>query len=282
MKRSAQLLITLVTSLTVLSCNSERYAVVFDVTNTVMTVKEKGPQSMEEEVANIPGITTSGFLHAISNFCFSKRAAIEAIEHDFRTLLVSFGEQSGSPELMVRDHNNVAVPLILTEWLRGNVSSPRLIGLLQDRAHYAVLRKIAATVFNSSIIARYTIPLHSGIQFLEKIARMLNSHDIFIMGNWEKESFEYATQKSSLRTIFNHIPRENRIISSSVHLLMPRNSAEFFALISTQADLPYDHIIFISTIPAHINASAKVGVKTIQVYNHNFDAAWQIFSTITP
>ncbi len=266
----------LITSLLITnSYTAEHYVVVFDVTNTLMTVQEKGARSMETEVAAIPGITAAGFVHAISNFCFSKKSAIEAVEKDFRSLLLSFGHQAGAPEQMIRDHNNTVVPLILVDWLLGALSGSRLIALLNDRAPYSILKKIAATVFNSTIIARYTVPIPSGVQLLTNIAHQIPPDDIFIMGNWEKDAFTIATRKAELQSIFKHIPDRNRIISSMVHLIMPRNSKDLFALISKQAEVSYDHIIFISSIPSHLRAAQSIGIICVHSGTENAENAWK-------
>lgn len=247
--------------------SARQHVIVFDLTNTLMMVKEKGTHSMQAAVEKIPGISVSGFMYVLTNLCLNP---VEAAERDFRQLLQSFGQQSGPQEGMTRDQNNEVLPKILEDWLAGRCTTPQLIGRIQKRAKYKLFKQMAVTIFNSVTMARCTVPVSGAAACIERAIALVGKPFVFIIGNWEHTAFDQCVKAPRLQSLFAEIPPAQRLISGTTHLLMPRDARTFFELIAQRSGVSLEDIIFVSSMPYHLQAATGVGVQTIALCNHNF------------
>lgn len=236
----------------------EDYVVVFDVTSTFHV----NQQTIRKEV---PGIV-NGVAYTLSKWT-SKPA--EAIENDFRNLLASLGKQQGPVELLVRDPEGRVVSELLSQWLSGAQSAMNLVQCIKNYAEYDIFKDIAQTIFNDRIIAKHTNVVPGMVACIEACAKVFGSRRLYLIGNWDPGSFVLLSRMSHAQPVFAHIPEENRLVSGLTRLLMPRNSELLFRRVAQNAQVSFDHVIFVSNMPYHLAAARNLGVYAVNFTGNN-------------
>lgn len=245
------------------------FVVVYDITATFIV----NQQTIRKEV---PGMVNGAF-YALSKWT-SKPA--EAIEQDFRTLLASLGKQQGATEMLVRDPEGRIVSELLSQWLSGAQSASNLVQCIKNYAEYDIFKDIAKTIFNDGVIARHTNAAPGITACIEQSEQLAGPNRLYLIGNWDPGSFILLARMPQHQTIFSRIPAPNCLVSGLTRLLMPRNADLLFNRIATQAQVPLDHIIFVSNMPYHISAAQRIGVKTVSFASNNPNLAVQSITAI--
>jgi hypothetical protein len=243
---------------------TSRYIIVFDITSTL----EVNQKTIRTEVPGFVG----GVTYALSTWTTKPSAAIE---QDFRNLLASFGKQQAPADLLIRDPEGRPVSEILIQWLIGAQSAAQIVQQIKLYAEYDIFNSIAKTVFNERIIAKHTHVVPSMTQCVEQCAQLLPAERLYLIGNWDPNSFAILSTMSATQAVFSKIPSPNRCISGITRLLLPRNADVIFTRIAESAQVPRDCIIFVSTMPYHIAAAQRAGVHGVALLPHNIGLTLQ-------
>jgi len=240
---------------------SQQWIIVFDLTNTLLRVDE---QSIEGEV---PGFT-AGLAYTIWNLSANPRGEIEK---KFRKLLESLnGPQQGADHQLVRGQDHHRLPLVLLNWLSGNISGYEIVQRIKSKTNYKIFVKIAETIFNAELVAKHTHATPGAPAFVEQCVRLVGSQHLYIAANWEQASLSYI---AGAKPFFRYIPAHQRLISGTTHKLLPRDAEAVAQIISERSGSSRDHIIFVSAMPYHIQAMSGTGVNAILVHQGNLPDA---------
>jgi len=231
------------------------WVIVLDPTDTLFRVDQSAIQG---EVSD----ASTSFAGALYSFWHLSTNPQKDIEKGFLQLLQSFGTQQGNTAQLIRDQDHKPVPLILVQWLSGQITSKRLIAMLIEHSDDRVFKKIAKKAFDPYILARHTHIISGALSFVVDCCALVGANYVYITGNWDAESFQLLSADSPCKQLFTYIAASNRLISGNSTLLLPRDARAIFTIITQKTKVPYSNILFVSNMEYHRIAAEALGIKT--------------------
>ncbi len=179
-------------------------------------------------------------------------------------------DYSGVNEIGVKEPGGRLLPVRMTDWLEGKISSKETLKesfrLLDQQKEYwtdsekQFLQKSLKLLFSPKLYAKNMKPLPLMRIVLQKCA---NNPDIesYIASNWDPDSFDLMYYDDSLRHIFRHFKKENIFISGFEKKVKP--DPAFFHELLDKAKLNPQECIFIDDQEENIHAARKLGMTAI-------------------
>lgn len=182
--------------------------------------------------------------------------------------------------------NTYPLPQIFCDWLAGFISSKDLLTLInnyfnhqltikKNKRELKLLRAIAQLIFTPEKMAKIIVPCKAGVKILKKCHQersgTLPKHKIFILTNWDAESFPLLYQHRKIRAIFNKA--EDIVVSSIAHLIKPDPRLFNLAFEQFGIDPDKELTIYIDDEWHNIKAAQSLGKKQlhcIHCKNSNF------------
>jgi FMN phosphatase YigB (HAD superfamily) len=206
--------------------------------------------------------------------------SIEATVFKFLHLL----ESRKSPAAAT--HHDMPLPQIMCDWLAGTKTTAAIraqiqAGLKQHTTFFSgssqrnLVHAITQFMFSPERLVKTIYPVKSGVKLLK---RCYNKRDdqgnrvnrVYILSNWDKESFELLYQKPRFKKIFNYC--DGIVISGYIGLIKP-DLAIFEHLLDTHKIYPDNEFtVFIDDQEANLTAALAAGINTIHCENFNFRA----------
>lgn len=183
-------------------------------------------------------------------------------------------------------HNGHIIPSIMQDWLTGLRSSEEIIKLIDfhiDKesitflrsSEKRLIRSMAHMIFKPEIFAQTVYPIKDAIKLLKQCYRQVDTqgnrkHKIYILSNWDHESFSLLAQKLKFQKLFRYA--DGIIISGLIHMMKPDPNIFLYLFDQYSIDPTTELTIFIDDDPANISAANRLGFEklvTIQCKNCN-------------
>lgn len=119
-------------------------------------------------------------------------------------------------------------------------------------------------------IVRHRKVMHEGVALLKKIIanNTAGEHHLYILANWDKESFELLKNTKKFQELIGCFKPENIIISGDAGTLKPHR--RMFEYVLEKYNLTPAECILIDDSKQNIDAANQVGFVGIQLQNGNF------------
>ena len=181
------------------------------------------------------------------------------------------------------------LPQIMCDWLAGQLTSAQVRELvtkkLQELApsidsqrKVKLMQAIVDFIFTPERFAKVIKPLKQGVKILKKCYRQKNAqgqraHKIFIITNWDEESFPFLYQNKKIRKILDFC--DGIIISGVVHHIKPGKEIFEYAFEDFGIDPIHELTCYIDDELCNINAARSLTniyrqLKCIHCYNGDF------------
>ncbi|MEX0940478.1 MAG: HAD-IA family hydrolase [Candidatus Babeliales bacterium] len=177
-------------------------------------------------------------------------------------------------------HNNLILPPIMCDWLCGSKSTLEIRNSIVQGLHdhqdffYSDTERnlISATaqfIFDPNMLAKVIYPVKDGIKLIKQCFNKKDkngnrTNQIYILSNWDKESFALIYSKPKIKKIFKYI--DGMVISGEVGLMKP-DPAIFHYLFKEYNLNPDEQLtVFIDDQKINLQAAQQLGkqMHTIQ------------------
>jgi FMN phosphatase YigB (HAD superfamily) len=182
-------------------------------------------------------------------------------------------------------YQNMLLPQIMCDWLSGAKTNEEIRTILHHGLEkhnslfstYAQKRIIAALTeftFTPERFSEAMIPVKGANKLIKRCAKSIdkNGHKnrIFILSNWDSESFGYIKKKKKIAKLFSYC--EDVIISGDVHVIKPDPTIFELLLTKYSIDPTKEPVVFIDDTPINIKAASDLGIHGILCENLNIKA----------
>lgn len=202
-----------------------------------------------------------------------------AIQKKVFDLLDTLGKQTSSNNLYAMN-DGIPLPQIMCDWLMGTKSSQQILDEVKQKAneldaqHYfastrerKLILRIIKSMFDPYTFAHSTCIKNRGLELVEKLAKN-KKHKLFILSNWDPESFALIKKLPGLQKLFKLFSPENIVISGDIHMIKPHD--DIYAYLLEHYNLNPQETIFIDDMAENIAAAERVGINGIQLVNNDY------------
>lgn len=167
-------------------------------------------------------------------------------------------------------------PKSFVEWQRGNVTSKTVVELahkeieknpnfFQSSLEKELIHGIARAMLPENLVVVVS-PIKDMVKLVQDCNGQLDSkgnkkHKLFILSNWDKESFPLVYENSKFKKIFDCFDKDKVIISSEIKLVKPE--PEIYKYVIDKFKLDPKECIFIDDQEQNVDAAKKAGIKAI-------------------
>ncbi len=208
---------------------------------------------------------------------FDGKSHEDLLLHVFDILSLIEGDQQG--DIQVLTDKGIPFPQVLVSWHEGKKSSQdildeayRLLDELCDMHYiskgreYNLVKNALNIMLDPEILAHSMTPIRKGRKLLKKIANACDEngkpcHRLFILSNWDKQSFENLTNKKDIQELFNYFPEKNITTSASLGATKPH--ADTFKKFLELHDLKAEECVFIDDQFENLEGAKACGIKTV-------------------
>lgn len=195
--------------------------------------------------------------------------------------VLNFGEElpSNAIDQKATDKGKI-LPLPICNWLSGNIKSNEIYqnayeridhldkaGYFISKRQRELIKKIFNFMFDPIKLASYMRPIKSGLKLLDECSK--NSHNkLFILSNWDAESFRYLISCDQIKQLFAYFDPENIVISGNIGMIKPQPT--IYNYIINKFNLDPHNTIFIDDQAENVNAAQKWGMTGLLLENNNY------------
>lgn len=207
---------------------------------------------------------------------------------DFLDLLVPL--EPGSPEIV---HNGVVLPQIMVDWICGHKTTEEIrsvieLGLEKHDGYFSTksqkiaIAAICEYMFTPEKFFRAFYPVKDTLKLIKKcsIKEDKNGHKnrIFILTNWDAESFPLLYRTKSLRHLFRRA--DGIVVSGSVHMAKP-DPKIFEYLLETFSINPQEELtVFVDDTLANLKTAKTFGIHPVHCKELNIKAVKKEFKNL--
>jgi len=170
------------------------------------------------------------------------------------------------------DGNGNALPNIMCDWLAGTQSNEEILKQINDffqnnpdifynSAEKNIINKITSMMFNPKRLSKSRRIIKDGIKFVKTCKEQ--GHEIFILSNWDKESFAFALE--AFPDLFSLFKKENITISGEIGIIKP--DPLIYEYILAKNNLKPEECIFFDDQEVNIKAAKEFGIHGIVCKN---------------
>jgi FMN phosphatase YigB (HAD superfamily) len=175
------------------------------------------------------------------------------------------------------------MPLCMCEWIKSTrpnkeiqqdalKNANKYPDYVNDR-HKRIIKRTISWMLNPSEFGTCMRPMYKASRLLKDCTRRKDKegnqvHSMYILSNWDKESFDHLYKDPTNRPVFRHFPRENVYISGNFKDMKPH--LPIFRHMVEKYNLDPAECIFIDDQGDNVRAARAIGMKAIQVRNGNY------------
>ncbi len=237
-------------------------------------------------------VTQSGAWWEIGPWNFFGLYNFSTIQRDYFTFLDSV--ESRNPNIPQAMHDNRPLPQIMHDWLSGNCSNAQILAKINNKLLERIIPKrnrklfkaIATYMFTPARFAKTIVPIKSGKKLFQKCRNAKNpdgsfKHKIYILSNWDAESFPYLLHTKEIREIITQA--DGVIISGSIHMLKPDPLMYQTAFEKFGIDPDNELTLYIDDEKINIESAQSLGKKKLlclQCKNNHFSLIKKTFKQL--
>lgn len=224
-----------------------------------------------------------GLGNSIDMYTKFGRESKNLIEDSLFDLLREENENVGSDIYWPHAPSGDVLPKKYCDWLKGDFSCNEIKKLALKRcteyknfagkSHKILLQKAIEWMFDAKTFAQCMRPIRGTVKIVEECANIKDKngkpvHSLYILSNWDPESFKFFCQNNKNKCIFKHFKPENIFISGKMHDLKPRPS--IFKTLLKETNLDPKDCIFIDDQEENLKTAKELGFTVILVKKNNF------------
>lgn len=201
-------------------------------------------------------------------------------------ILSAFGNQTPSPDAPCATLRGHVIPQIICDFLAGSVQYQEIL----DRATHRIAeleksqffcsereRELALqavkVLFDPALIAQYMELSLPGLKLVKKCLAQYTrngkpAHQIYILSNWDAESFKIIRSLPHFKKLFNLFEEQNIVISADLGAIKPHRQA--YQKFLARCGLKAKDCIFIDDQLENIIMAKKEGFTCIHMPDKNF------------
>lgn len=174
----------------------------------------------------------------------------------------------------IRLHNGKPVPPLICAWLSGEFTSHSALEialsdfntaiaqnkLISDQKIQKIVEQNIKNFFDPVVLAHVMHAIPATLQIIQACAR--KQTPLFILSNWDRESFEMLYQSSQGQEVFKFFNPKNIFISGTSDSLKPEPA--IFTYFLNQTALDPATCFFIDDQPENIEQAQKMGLSGIR------------------
>jgi len=203
----------------------------------------------------------------------TSKADLEKRYREFLNLMAS-----KDPENLRGKFQGEQLPYIMNEWLRGKKTAQDVIDFMNkfikdyepfflSKTEISIVKQINDLMLPSKLV-KIMAPIQPMLKLVQECSKMVDKdgkplHDLFIISNWDKESFDLVKQQHA--KVFASFKPEQIIISGHVNLIKPE--AELFEYVIKKFKLNAKDCIFIDDQIENTQAAEKLGITGVHHKN---------------
>lgn len=185
------------------------------------------------------------------------------------------------------DPSGRPLPYLMCDWFAGKrscrevlekaASAGELYDNFLDKHHRALTEQTIEWMFDPQSFAQSMVPAPGAVRLLKECVRVKDAcgcpeHEMFILSNWDAESFKFLYEKqSNKKRIFNYFKPENIFISGLIGDIKPHPSI-FKYVLECSGYKPED-CVFIDDQIDNIIAARALGFQTVHLKNGDYRQA---------
>jgi len=170
-------------------------------------------------------------------------------------------------------HNSILLPQIMCDYLTGKKSSHQILDLIEDSLdkypdlfqnsrQKKLIRSISRTIFTPKRLAKIITPVKKGVNLLKKLHQQEDAtgnrkHKIYILSNWDPESFFYLHNSKKLKKLFSYC--DDIFISGYMGIMKPDPRA--FEYLFEKCYINPDHELTVYIDDQRTNIKAAQGLN---------------------
>lgn len=214
---------------------------------------------------------------------------IEQKLFDFLNLLVPHNPES--PEII---DNGKVLPQIMCDWLAGDKTNEEIRAIVElglekhdsfftTNSQKGLIAAMAEFMFTPERLIKSIYPVKDTVKLVKqchgKTDKNGHKNRIFILTNWDAESFPLLYRTKALRHLF--IKRADGIVvSGSVHLIKPDPTIFAYLCDTFNIDPEKELTIFVDDTLANLQPAKQFGIHTIHCQNLNISAVKKEFKNL--
>ena len=200
------------------------------------------------------------------------------LPHIMFDILDTFGLQEGT-ELAYLPMNKRPLPRIMCLWLAGTITGHQVlkqsfskleqlhrIGYFISNREYLLIKKLLTVTFDPQVLVQHNYPISDTLKLLQEVAKQPNT-TLYILSNWDAESFKYLYIAPHMQPIFTLFNRNNIIISGELGDIKPHQS--IYHSLRDRYNLNPSTTTVIDDQQENISAARSIGFRTIHIANGN-------------
>lgn len=182
-------------------------------------------------------------------------------------------------ESEARDMEGNDLPNCMCDWLDGSKTAECV--LQKAKAHISDYKDFLSAqhkkltlrtlewLFTPRTFALSMRPIKKAVRILKACAQNPNNQ-LYILSNWDPESFEIMYKRKSNNVIFKHFERQNIYVSGFIGDIKP--NASIFKYMLDDAGLKPEDCIFIDDQLENIESARKLGITALHIKDKNYQA----------
>lgn len=189
-----------------------------------------------------------------------------------------------TPQIIYKStHEKRPIPAIMCNWLAGIEKGQDMVykakkqidklyknNYFKSYSEKDVVEQSICSMFNPCKFAKSIKPIGEASKILEEISKDFkkSKNQMFILSNWDRESFDQVYNSKKCKEIFKYFDLKNIMISGNTGFIKP--NPDIFLLFLKRYGINPKDCIFIDDQKANLLAAEKFGMLTIQA-NGNFN-----------
>jgi len=197
--------------------------------------------------------------------------------------VLSYGDPTPVTRYTPKDPTGIPMPVPMQQWFKGKLSSQDLLNLALERsASYPnypdehVRLMVESTfkwMFDPEEFSRSFKPISSMVKTLEYVARERDEegnpkHKLFILSNFDPETYKLIYNRHKNGKIFNKFAPENIFISGMYGTMKP--DPAFYRKLIDGANIDPKNSIFIDDQKENIETAKQLGIDGIWVQDKEY------------
>lgn len=179
------------------------------------------------------------------------------------------------PNTGAQDDKGKELPPIMCDWLAGFKTNSQIKDQIHsfidqnpeafnNNSEKQIIKTIITIMFTPKELTKTRTIIKEGFKFVKKCKEQ--GHELYILSNWDKESFELMREK--FFELFDLFDEDNIIISGQIGLLKP--DPKIYKYFLTKYNLDPQTCIFYDDQEINVKAAQKVGIHGVVCKNPSY------------
>ncbi len=193
-------------------------------------------------------------------------------------VLTQLGEQKAPSNGIYATYCNKKLPAVMCDWFAGKLPGNEIMAKVHEKTEElfqqnfftssrerAIVDRIVTLMFDPELLTHYTKIKKRGLRLIKKLAQ---HHDLYILSNWDRDSFELLFSAKNTQKLFRYFKRENIVISAEAGTIKPfRDIYRFFL---NRYRLKGDECVFFDDQEENVIGAQEAGIQ-LSFLLHNDD-----------